>query len=314
MKFSFFLIFLCFSIPGLAIDISCTCEDLPIYFSVTSKNGINLRVEPSTESQILFKASFDEILEVCRPQLSYGKIDSLDGHWVKVCYKGREAFAFNKYLKLSPKNVDFIVTGKVKSYGVDISKTYYALYDKNQKDLPRFDLRKSKIKMDSTRNIILSDENVEPIFLIHGEKIVERSNIIGKYIGRMILPGETITMSFGANEFYVYAEATIVKSPNTSGRVFSGIKDYKLMVRSVINGHAEDNAIITNDYFYSWDSVSYEGGINLLWVGDLDGDNLLDILVTSSNHFACFKYHLFLSNKDEKKFLKEVAREDFCGC
>jgi len=61
---------------------------------------------------------------------------------------------------------------------------------------------------------------------------------------------------------------------------------------------------------------SFGEGVSVVWVGDLDGDNLIDVVLDDQPHYAtkCF-YRLFLSSEaDPGSLVKEVARFSAVAC
>ena len=69
---------------------------------------------------------------------------------------------------------------------------------------------------------------------------------------------------------------------------------------------------------HSFPSGGFEGGIYLYWIGDLNGDNRLDILVGTSTHYAGIELILYLSDKTDKElFIKHKEESPYkmiiCG-
>lgn len=61
---------------------------------------------------------------------------------------------------------------------------------------------------------------------------------------------------------------------------------------------------------------SYGEGVSVLWVGDLDGDNKIDIILDDQPHYAFrYFYRLFLSSEaSEDELVKEVAQFVTVSC
>ncbi|KAB1068116.1 hypothetical protein F6U93_08245 [Tamlana haliotis] len=55
----------------------------------------------------------------------------------------------------------------------------------------------------------------------------------------------------------------------------------------------------------SFPSGGFEGGIYLYWIGDLNGDNRLDMLVGTSTHYTRIELFLYLSDKTDKELFKK---------
>ncbi|HEY6896602.1 MAG TPA: hypothetical protein VI279_05020 [Rhodocyclaceae bacterium] len=75
-------------------------------------------------------------------------------------------------------------------------------------------------------------------------------------------------------------------------------------------------------FLFEMDSLSHEGdpvGPYFAWIGDIDGDGEIDLLVSLSNDNCAFDERLYLSSKKKKgKIVQQVLRRSgympACGC
>jgi hypothetical protein len=172
---------------------------------------------------------------------------------------------------------------------------YFAVYEKEKYLITNFNIKKYN-----------SDSIVQPKFLIKGlDSIKDSTN--GKWINRKMYPGETIIFSVPKSEneenrrsYSIYTKGELIETENNEFPYFKKIKDYELRVAS-----GKTNESILKMDIPSFPSGGFEGGIYLYWIGDLNGDNRLDMLVGTSTHYAGIELILYLSDKTDKKlFIK----------
>ncbi|RAJ11746.1 hypothetical protein [Olleya aquimaris] len=177
---------------------------------------------------------------------------------------------------------------------IDFSE-YYAVYEKEKYLITNFNIKKYN-----------SDSIVQPKFIIKGlDSIKSLTN--GKWINRKMYPGETIIFSVPNSEneensrsYSIYIKGELIETENNEFPYFKKIKDCELRVAS-----GKTNESILKMDIPSFPSGGFEGGIYLYWIGDLNGDNRLDMLVGNSTHYAGIELILYLSDKTDKElFIK----------
>ncbi len=168
---------------------------------------------------------------------------------------------------------------------------YLAVYEKEKYTLTNFIIKKHNL-----------DSTTQPRFLIKGLDSIKKATE-GRWINRKMFPGETITffldnsLNESANRSYsIYVKGKLVETENNKFPYFKSIKDYELRVAS----GKKNESIIKMDV-EAFSSGGFEGGIYLYWIGDLNGDNRLDMLVGKSNHFAGIELLFYVSDKSDKK-------------
>ncbi|WP_157578122.1 hypothetical protein [Tenacibaculum ovolyticum] len=173
---------------------------------------------------------------------------------------------------------------------------YWAVYEKERYSTTNFDIKKH------------NSESIErPRFLINGLNYRNSFSTNGRWINRKMYPGEAITFSVPnvenerkSRSYSIYIKGKIIETENNQFPYFEEIRDYELRVAT--EGFNESLAKIDIKTFASGGTG---GGIYLYWIGDLNGDNRLDMLVGTSNHFAGIELTLYLSDKsDNKLFIK----------
>lgn len=180
--------------------------------------------------------------------------------------------------------------GELEESKKDLSD-YSAVYEKEKYSITNFDIKKYK-----------ADSIKQPRFLIKGLNSIKNTTE-GRWINRKMYPGETISffLDNSLNEsvsrlYHIYTKGKVVETENNKFPYFKSIKDYELRVAS-----GKKNERIIKMDVSSFSSGGFEGGIYVYWIGDLNGDNRLDMLVGKSIHFAGIELLFYISDKSDKK-------------
>lgn len=185
-------------------------------------------------------------------------------------------------------------------------KSLYKFYEKKEYLITNFEASKDVIK----------STNKELRFLISGLDFPEGFSVEGRWINRKMYPGETILFSVKnvnneekSKGYQIYVKGKIKEITDNKFPFFSEIKDYELRVASGIN----NESLVKMD-LKSFPSGGFEGGIYLYWIGDLNGDDKLDIIAGESSHFAGIELILFLSNNSKEKLFKKLKVGGCSSC
>lgn len=173
---------------------------------------------------------------------------------------------------------------------------YWAVYEMEKYLTTNFNIKKFN-----------SDSIVQPKFLIKGLNFKKDFSTNGIWINRKMYPGETIIFSVpniederNKRSYSIYIKGKIIETDNNQFPYFEEIRDYELRVAS-----GRFNESIVKIDIKTFASGGTGGGIYLYWIGDLNGDNRLDMLVGKSNHFAGIELIFYLSDKSDKElFIK----------
>jgi len=201
---------------------------------------------------------------------------------------------FNCYAQDSNKKIEVQLMNCYEGSEQDVKRDmsdYFAVYEKEKYTITNFDIKKYK-----------TDSIKQPRFLIKGLNSI-KSTTEGRWINRKMYPGETISFLIhnSVNEsasrgYSIYIKGKVVETENNKFPYFKSIKDYELRVAS-----GKKNERIIKMDVSSFPSGGFEGGIYVYWIGDLNGDNRLDMLVGKSIHFAGIELLFYISDKNDKK-------------
>ena len=188
---------------------------------------------------------------------------------------------------------------------------WYGLFQEDGKSF----LKKVNVKTKRVFDAIIDDEGEKTgcqisvenkencIVLISGIKLNEGHIPSYSVENKPPIPGDTLTFN---SPIPTTLYATGLK--NKVSEEWHEIANLKLMISAQINGTIRTQNIIANGRFI--DRIP-----TILWVGDLDGDEQLDFLIDTSNHYNVSSPSLFLSSKAAPgTLLKCVAEHETTGC
>lgn len=121
-----------------------------------------------------------------------------------------------------------------------------------------------------------------------------------------ILPGESTTFSYNGVVYTLYATGDKKKeSPDSE---YYLVKNYRLFIRATING-AERTTMLAASRVFD------DAMVEILFAGDLDGDNIPDLILNTSYHYNAIVPTLYLSKPTgDKQLLKLMGWHVSVGC
>ncbi|HZY80091.1 MAG TPA: hypothetical protein VFE50_11245 [Cyclobacteriaceae bacterium] len=145
-------------------------------------------------------------------------------------------------------------------------------------------------------------DSAGPLFIVSGIKgLKHNKNIPGMSTGRKkIIPGTSVSHKLGTKSYLIFATGEINKESKR-------IENYKVFVRKVENNQKVEQLLFSLDALSPWYD-GYEGGGVLRWVGDLNGDNELDLIMSTSHDYRAMEVILLMSPGKEKNLVEEAGR------
>jgi len=218
----------------------------------------------------------------------------------------------NGYLKQNI-NTDIQILRTGTFHGNEISndaakKEWFGLV----KEKDGYILKRTKIKIDITRDIIIDEEGEKsgkivsaadidvPVILINGLKGIAEGPVKSfDLINDQLYPGEFL--SFKINKRWINVSAHGVCNPGES------LRSYMLQI-SLQDNQKANQIFVGSDMF---DDAMFK----FLWAGDIDQDSMLDLIIDTSSHYNVSQITLFLSSMaDEGDLIKQVAMFRTVGC
>jgi len=338
------ILFLCVMFKSILL-FSQENQDIEEGLTVVAFKGLNIRNSPSTNGKILASVPFGKVVFPAENNefLRKDTIGNIKGEWIKVSYDKIEGFAFAPYLidNLTidrAKNTDEMILimegmpGWSSAYEPDFH--YYGLYD--HKDTLRWEKVNVSFLVATVDGIekfdyehcledfpnikITTDRNESSLLIIGSRNMLDKDKIKtlfgSPYEGYEINPGflnpeQIISIEFNNTTYNFRAFDSI--SIDFENKTFE--KHYQLQFYTGYYKRYEYSNLqnISTDLrlYDSGERHAYFSTPVFQWVGDINGDGILDAIVYEhgmvehgGTHWG---YTLFLGKKvKEKIFLQKV--------
>jgi len=145
------------------------------------------------------------------------------------------------------------------------------------------------------------------VLLISGLDYLKARSIIPSIKKAITIdPGKHLTFKYNNVDYLLYATGTKKPEPaNGEGYVIS---NYKLCIKATINGKTYQQLLATAEQFD--DAMT-----TILFAGDIDGDNIPDLIIDTANHYNVEAPTLYLSKPAANgQLLKVVGMHITVGC
>lgn len=117
-----------------------------------------------------------------------------------------------------------------------------------------------------------------------------------------IFPGETVAVELNQVSYKLYAEGFKIKNDEQEYQV----TDYKLLITAAPKENVQ--LLVAKPDFD-------DQMITVLWAGDLDGDNKLDLIIDTSRHYNATHVSVYLSSQARtKEFVRYIGMHTAVGC
>ncbi|BDD06703.1 hypothetical protein [Aureibacter tunicatorum] len=157
-----------------------------------------------------------------------------------------------------------------------------------------------EITADSAQNCLMLIATTR--FELHEQKLEDFQVDFGR--PSLDIMKDTISLVMDSIEYSIYENTD--RFLLSDGNLVDA--NYKMYITAQKNGEKITQNLIAK---YNMD----DNKPNILWAGDLDGDNKLDLIIDASRHYNVFLPTLFLSSfADENELVKCVAFLESVGC
>ena len=143
--------------------------------------------------------------------------------------------------------------------------------------------------------------------LISGVEGLSKRKIVPATIRKKeILPGESTTFSYNGITYTLYATGN--KHNESKDSNFYLVSNYRLFIKATINGTERNQMLVSS-------RVCDDTMIEILFAGDIDGDNIPDLIINTSYHYNAIVPTLYLSKPaGDKEILKVMGWHVSVGC
>lgn len=298
-RLTFFLLCICGTLK--LFGQSNFCMGHTLMYEVNSENGVNVRAEKSTSSEKVGAIPHCTEIEVCSSFQGDVEVEvqGKSGYWMKMKFgdlvgyihaANLEQISCNpsKGLRVSftdDKGYDQISIGFPVSCNGD-----YGIYVENDNSFSSTGIEYSEIRTNYTMLFYgkLPDQDL-PYMISHGRRVSPKGRFSKKEevfrIGEEFQYVDEITGSQ-----YLFQCSGKIEEDLASKM----IKDYSLELLK--DGKKLD--LIKMDLFAK-DESTYEGGVWLKWIGDLDGDGQLEIILKVQSTYKGWNYFHFEWENDK---------------
>lgn len=313
---------------------STACHE--IYLTkVLAPSGLVLREKPGRGSNKLavvpnggeVTICINHEVELVQEQME----DGLAGIWQKAQYKGLEGYLFDAYL-----DKKHVVEVFMAHYELNetLPRPVVGVYPANKEAAPSIyltdlRLRKVKVKEEIRTNgekITFVDKPrhaAEPYFYIAGLPLKDSvqsgfCNIYDEFSN--LYPGSSkeFYISSYKTKYRVFATGEAFYEPNSTKLDHEGhkvdhfVRNYKVYLQQQSEQGIETQILYEADELYT-DEGHLMGGAKLVYLGDLDGDGGMDLMLRFPDYYG-ERTMLFLSSRAEKGQLLKLVRSMSTTC
>lgn len=131
-------------------------------------------------------------------------------------------------------------------------------------------------------------EKDSSLFLISLSDFIKERKVLFYNLKKIAFaPGEQLKFKFLDLDYKIYATG---KTINDKGHLI--YKNYKLIIETHYNGQKRSSVLLAID---NWDSINFRD--SFLFLGDIDGDGLIDVLMDKGFEYYDYNPTLLLSRK-----------------
>ena len=301
-----------------------SAQELTIGYSYTAivkaKSGINMRDAANATSNKILSIPYNSRITIVSYDTSYEAIiENIKGFWMNAKFNNKVGYIFSGFLDIQNclDGIYFTIIADSILVDNDIFTTscepYLGFYElKSDQFETEFVIKPVKmvcvVAPDYYHvNVLkIADDQQKPTFMFSGLPI-NKMSITGRLLkDKMIFPYDLVYIGDYQNSSYVaYAKGNGIDNNDPSkSNIFSKIENYQVWIRKISKEKNKVVEFLLEDLSLNAFNIdSYEGGIWFYWAGDLNNDNVPDIIYKKSTHYAGWDYILLLSQPESSKDL-----------
>lgn len=292
----------------------CDCDEFGQY-KVTAKSRLTMRIQPASDSEKVTSLSYGtEVMG----GIEFGNyvedvIEEKTGVWRKVFYGNYEGYMFDGFLE--QMDLPSMEMGHYVELGIEPneSETLGLFGNSERTHLQTFDLKPMKVEKVDGYNQYADD--IYPLFTING-----LGHLTGEVNGisntnHKLLPGNIQFFKVGDISYHLITNGTLVTmedAENEFGPTHK-IEDYSLTLIKKDRGNMTSQVLLQNMEVDIWDGY-YTGTMFIEFMGDLDRDGRLDLIITKGAEHGGETLFMLSSQAEEGYELKLIQKLFWGGC
>lgn len=197
-----------------------------------------------------------------------------------------------------------------------LNKEWFALV-KNKKE---YQLTETKLIAKRIHDVVLDESEKDKtgwkitisskdtsLLLIEAQPYLSERKIQNYNLPEYIYPQDTVAFSYQNKAYKLFA--TGGKRKETESSDWYIVWNYKLYLTTTVNGKEVTELLLSSPQF---DDTM----VRILFAGDIDGDEKLDLILDTSSHYNASSPTLYLSKpaEEENKIIKPVGIHTSVGC
>ncbi len=311
----FILSFILFSNVLTAQVFKCECEDYG-QFLVTAESGLVMREQPSTDSELV--TILPTGTEVAGA-IEFGNynpetIEGNEAGWRKVFYQNHEGYMFDAFLE--KVNMPSLLRGSYMEMSeLDCEENFIGLYGNSDGfGINPFQLKTMEFaENDGFRDFKIVNEEY-PLFVFDGLEINDKTTNGISANNERLLPGSIQTFYSQGGDYQLITNGTLVTMEDAESEFGPSHKiiDYSITLMRTKDGNRTSQVLFQDQEVHIWDGY-YEGALYIEFMGDLDGDDEVDLILTKFGETGGETFFM-LSSKADEGYNVKLIQQMYWGC
>ncbi len=145
------------------------------------------------------------------------------------------------------------------------------------------------------------------LILVEGNSLLSPIKVKQTTLSKtQVLPGDTLHINYLGTDYKIFATGGKKKTQESAD--WFEVWNYKLYVTATINGKQRKSLLVAQPNFN-------DQMINLIFVGDIDGDGIMDLIIDTSAHYNASSPTIYLSKPaNNNEVVKPIGSHTSVGC
>lgn len=324
MERSILLLFLLFSVNFIS------AQELTVGYSYTAivkaKSGINMRDEASRSSSIVVSIPFGENITIKYDTSRSEIIEDMKGFWMYADYNEKVGYVFSGLLEIKNCRSDIIFKNphdaNIESIFFNSCSGYLGFYQDDKEELAsEFAVKPLKLEQhEDPENRAkgfyqIPKGELIPNFCLAGLPIKRRSIKGQLFDQRLVFPMECLYLGSETSQnqkfsYYGLGKGIGIENKNSLiPNFYSGIEKYQLWIRQhdQKSNTSRDFLVVEKD-LNILNPNDFDNGVYIFWKGDLNDDNIPDLIIKEYYRYMGWAYYLLLSQpSNSKELYKKIS-------